>query len=207
MERIAALDGIALVAIGPTGFSESMGIRDPSDPRLRSKLNQLAADVEKVGKANLQLPTNHPALPLGAKELVESGPGYTHVAPAPLAALLRAMRQRVQGDTQFYRTPRLGARQGHVYYPQPRDFDTRVTSTSTWPLTPRTIPAVGVSIPKSCQGNLVLPSTMMASPRSRAFRSKSKGASMPRISSRPARWVSTSLDSEKPVAAGPRRPD
>ena len=36
IERIAALDGIDLVAIGPTDFSEYMGIRDPSDPRLKA---------------------------------------------------------------------------------------------------------------------------------------------------------------------------
>ena len=96
MEEIAALDGIDLVAIGPTDFSESMGIRDPSDPRLRTKLNQLAAKVKKIGKAKLQFPTDHPALPLSAKELVGLGAGYTHVAPAPPAVLLRAMRQKVQ---------------------------------------------------------------------------------------------------------------
>ena len=96
MEQIAALDGIDLVAIGPTDFSEYMGIRDPLDPRLRTKLNELAAEVKNVGKAKLQFPTGHPALPLSAPELVELGAGYTHVAPAPPAVLLRAMRERVQ---------------------------------------------------------------------------------------------------------------
>ncbi len=96
MEQIAALDGIDLVAIGPTDFSEYMGIRDPSDPRLRAKLNELADGVKKIGKAKLQFPTGHPAMPLSAAELVELGAGYTHVAPAPPAVLLRAMRERVQ---------------------------------------------------------------------------------------------------------------
>ena len=96
MEQIAALDGIDLVAIGPTDFSEYMGIRDPSDPRLRTRLNELAAGVKRIGKAKLQFPTGHPAMPLSAAELVELGAGYTHVAPAPPAVLLRAMRQQVQ---------------------------------------------------------------------------------------------------------------
>ena len=96
MEQIAALDGIDLVAIGPTDFSEYMGIRDPTDPRLRTKLKELADGVRKIGKAKLQFPTGHPAMPLSAAELVELGAGYTHVAPAPPAVLLRAMRERVQ---------------------------------------------------------------------------------------------------------------
>ena len=96
MEQIAALDGIDLVAIGPTDFSEYMGIRDPSDPRLRAKLNELADGVKRIGKAKLQFPTGHPAMPLSAPELVELGAGYTHVAPAPPAVLLRDMRERVR---------------------------------------------------------------------------------------------------------------
>ena len=96
MEQIAALDGIDLVAIGPTDFSEYMGIRDPSDPRLLAKLKELADGVKKTGKAKLQFPTSHPAMPLSAPELVQLGVGYTHVAPAPPAVLLRAMRERVR---------------------------------------------------------------------------------------------------------------
>ena len=96
MEQIAALPGVDLVAIGPTDFSEYMGIRDPSDPRLRHKLNELAEVVKYIGKAKLQFPTGHQALPLTAQELVELGAGYTHVAPSPPAILLRDMRDRVR---------------------------------------------------------------------------------------------------------------
>ena len=100
IEQIAALDGIDLVAIGPTDFSEYMGIRDPSDPRLRAKLKELAEKVKKIGKAKLQFPIAHPALPLTPQELLELGAGYSHVAPAPPAILLRSMRERLQSIHQ-----------------------------------------------------------------------------------------------------------
>lgn len=96
IEKIAALDGIDLVAIGPTDFSEYMGIRNPADPRLRAKLTELADRVRKIGKAKLAFPIGHPALPLTAQELTRLGVGYSNVAPAPPAILIRSMRERVQ---------------------------------------------------------------------------------------------------------------
>ena len=95
IEAIAALEGIDLVSIGPTDFSEYMGIRDPGSPELRAKLTELAGRIKKIGKAKMQFPMNHAALPLGPRELVELGVGYTHVAPAPPAVLLRSLRERL----------------------------------------------------------------------------------------------------------------
>jgi 2-keto-3-deoxy-L-rhamnonate aldolase RhmA len=83
VEKIAALDGIDLVAVGPNDFSEYLGIRDPSDPRLRTRLKELAVSM------------NHPSLPLNAQELVELGVGYSHVAPPPPTILYQAMKQTV----------------------------------------------------------------------------------------------------------------
>ena len=100
IERIAALDGIDLVAIGPTDFSEYMGIRDPSDPRLKAKLKELAGQIKKAGKAKLAVTMNHPSMPLTATELLELGVGYSHVAPPPTSILLAAMRQSVQNIHQ-----------------------------------------------------------------------------------------------------------
>lgn len=95
IEAIAALEGIDLVSIGPTDFSEYMGIRDPGSPELRAKLTELAERIRKIGKAKMQFPMHHAALPLGPRELVELGVGYTHVAPAPPAVLLRSLRERL----------------------------------------------------------------------------------------------------------------
>ena len=95
VEKIAALDGIDLVAVGPNDFSEYLGIRDPSDPRLRATLKELADKVRKVGKAKLSVAMNHPSMPLNARELVELGVGYTHVAPPPPTILYESMKQTV----------------------------------------------------------------------------------------------------------------
>ena len=96
IEAIAALEGIDLVSIGPTDFSEYMGIRDPQSPQLRAKLTELANRIKGIGKAKMQFPMNHAAMPLGPKELQELGVGYTHVAPAPPAILLRSLKDRLQ---------------------------------------------------------------------------------------------------------------
>ena len=95
IEKIAALDGIDIVSIGPTDFSEYMGIRDPQSPVLRSKLEELAGKVQNIGKAKLAFPMNHPAMPLTAKELTDLGVGYCHVAPPPRGVLLRSLRDRL----------------------------------------------------------------------------------------------------------------
>ncbi|MCH7606519.1 MAG: hypothetical protein IH962_05125 [Chloroflexi bacterium] len=100
VDRIAALDGIDLVAIGPTDFSEYMGIRDPSDPRLKARLKELADQVKKIGKAKLAVSMDHPAMPLSAQELLELGVGYSHVAPPPPSILLRAMQQKLDAIHQ-----------------------------------------------------------------------------------------------------------
>lgn len=92
---IARLPGIDIVAIGPTDFSEYMGIRDPQSPVIRARLEELAASVKAAGGAKLSIPMNHPAYPLSARELQELGVGYTHVAPPPPALLLRSLQERL----------------------------------------------------------------------------------------------------------------
>ena len=92
---IARLPGIDIVAIGPTDFSEYMGIRDPQSPVIRARLEELAAEVKVAGGAKLSIPMNHPSFPLSAKELQDLGVGYTHVAPPPPALLLRSLRDRI----------------------------------------------------------------------------------------------------------------
>ena len=95
VDKIAALDGIDLVAIGPTDLSQAIGAAGPDDPRLMDKVREVSDAVKSVGKAKLQIPINHAALPLGPRDLIELGVGYTHVAPPPPSVLLNDMRRRV----------------------------------------------------------------------------------------------------------------
>ncbi len=96
IEKIAALDGVDLVGIGPTDLAETLGVRQPGDPRLRARVNDIAQRIKAIGKAKLSIPMNHAMLPLGPQELLELGAGYSHVGPPPPAILLRAMREAVQ---------------------------------------------------------------------------------------------------------------
>ena len=89
VEAIAALDGVDLVSIGPTDLSQTLGVTDPADPRLRDKVNEIAEQVKAIGKAKLQIPMGHAALPLTPQDLLDLGVGYTHVAPAPPAILMK----------------------------------------------------------------------------------------------------------------------
>ena len=100
IEQIAALEGIDLVSIGPTDFSEYMGIRDPGSQVLRDEIKKLADKIKGIGKAKMQIPMNHAALPLGPRELLDLGVGYAHVAPPPTAVLMRSLRDRLQSIRQ-----------------------------------------------------------------------------------------------------------
>jgi len=95
IEKIAALDGVDLVSIGPTDFSEYMGIRDPSSPVLRARITELANQIKAIGKAKMQFPMNHAALPLGPNELQNLGVGYAHVSPPPSTVLMRSLKDRL----------------------------------------------------------------------------------------------------------------
>ena len=89
VEAIAALDGVDLVSIGPTDLSQALGVTDPADPRLRDKVNEIAAQVKAVGKAKLQIPMGSCGAALNPADLLDLGVGYTHVAPAPPAILMK----------------------------------------------------------------------------------------------------------------------
>jgi 2-keto-3-deoxy-L-rhamnonate aldolase RhmA len=96
MEKIAALDGVDIVAIGFGDFSEYMGIHDPGDPRLRAELYQLADRIKQIGKAKLSYPIGHKNLPLTGRDLLQLGVGFTSVHPTAFGMLNRVMKEMVQ---------------------------------------------------------------------------------------------------------------
>ena len=96
LDQIASLDGLDVVSVGPTDLSGALGVTDPRDPRLRAAVGDLAARIQRAGKAKLGFPVDHPACPLSAPELVQLGAGYSNMAPTPTAAVLNALRQGVE---------------------------------------------------------------------------------------------------------------
>ena len=95
LDEIAALDGLDLVAVGPTDLSETLGVTDATDPRMKAAVEDIAARIRKGGKAKMGFPMNHPACPLDAAELVQLGVGYSNMAPVPTSAVLAALRNGV----------------------------------------------------------------------------------------------------------------
>jgi len=103
IEAIAALDGVDLISLGPTDLSAALGITDPQDPRLRQTFAELAAKVNRIGKAKVYMPVYHPAFYLTPKDLLQMGVNYTSVAPPPPTIVLNALRdsaQRIRAETQ-----------------------------------------------------------------------------------------------------------
>ena len=96
IEQIAAVDGVDLIALGPTDISAALGITDPADPRLRQTFVELVAKVRVVGKAKAYVPVNHAALRFSPRELLDMGVSYTSVAPAPPTIVLNALKESAQ---------------------------------------------------------------------------------------------------------------
>jgi len=96
IDEISQLEGIDLIAIGPTDLSQALGAVGPSDPRLMEEIQKIAERVSRMGGPKLQIPMGHPALPLTATDLKRLGVGYTHVAPAAPSLLLKAFTDKVK---------------------------------------------------------------------------------------------------------------
>ena len=93
---IAAVDGVDLIALGPTDISTVLGMTDPADPRLKQTFEELAAKVKAAGKAKVYIPVNHAACRFTPEDLLSMGVSYTSVAPAPPTIVLNALKASVQ---------------------------------------------------------------------------------------------------------------
>ena len=93
---IAAVDGVDLIALGPTDISMVLGMNDPADPRLKQTFEELAAQVKAVGKAKVYIPVNHASCRFTPQDLLNMGVSYTSVAPAPPTIVLNALKASAQ---------------------------------------------------------------------------------------------------------------
>jgi len=96
IDAISSVEGVDIVAVGPSDMSRALGVGGISDhPKLVETILRVADAVRKGGVARLALPMNHPTLPRNAKQLKELGVGYCNCAPAPEVRILKSMQAQV----------------------------------------------------------------------------------------------------------------
>jgi 2-keto-3-deoxy-L-rhamnonate aldolase RhmA len=95
IDEIAAIEGVDLLAVGPSDLSRSLGVSgQPDHPRLVAAIDRIRGAVKKGAGARLALPLNHAAFPRDAAQLKALGAGYTNCAPSPEARLLRSLSEQ-----------------------------------------------------------------------------------------------------------------
>jgi len=96
IDKIAAVEGIDLLAVGPSDLSRSLGVSgQPDHPRLVAAIDRVREAVKKGAGARLALPLNHVAFPRNAAQLRNLGAGYTNCAPTPEARLLQSLETQL----------------------------------------------------------------------------------------------------------------
>jgi 2-keto-3-deoxy-L-rhamnonate aldolase RhmA len=96
IDAIAAVEGIDIIAIGPSDMARTLGVPGSSDHPLLAQCVARVADALRAGKgARLALPLNHPSFPRDAAQLKALGVGYSNCAPAPEVRMLRSMQEQV----------------------------------------------------------------------------------------------------------------
>ena len=96
IEEISTVEGIDLLAVGPSDLSRSLGVSgQPDHPRLVAAIDRVRGAVKKGAGARLALPLSHAAFPRNAAQLRELGAGYTNCAPTPEARLLHSLQAQL----------------------------------------------------------------------------------------------------------------
>ena len=96
LEEIASVDGLDLIAIGPSDLSQNLGISDSKDTRLKTTIDDIALTLKRVGKARMTLPMNNAHFPVSIADLKRLGVAYTNCGPADVPRLLDSYRKQVQ---------------------------------------------------------------------------------------------------------------
>ena len=97
IDEVAAVDGVDLLAVGPSDLSRSLGVSgQPDHPRLVAAIDRVREAVKKGAGARLALPLNHAAFPRNAAQLRNLGAGYTNCAPTPEARLLQSLETQLR---------------------------------------------------------------------------------------------------------------
>jgi 4-hydroxy-2-oxoheptanedioate aldolase len=94
IEEIAAVEGVDLLAVGPSDLSRSLGVSGhPDHPKLIEAIDRVRAAVRNTNSGvRLAIPLAHAAFPRDAAQLRELGVGYTNCAPTPEVRLLHSLQ-------------------------------------------------------------------------------------------------------------------
>jgi 2-keto-3-deoxy-L-rhamnonate aldolase RhmA len=96
LEAIASLEGLDLIAIGPSDLSQSLRTSGPNDPRLKQTIENIAATLKRVGGAKMTFPMNAGAYPLDVKGLRQLGVAYSNCNPTDMDRLVASYREQVK---------------------------------------------------------------------------------------------------------------
>jgi 2-keto-3-deoxy-L-rhamnonate aldolase RhmA len=94
IDAIAAVEGVDLLAVGPSDLSRSLGVSgQPDHPKLVAAIDRVREVVRKsnIG-VRLAIPLAHAAYPRNAAQLRDLGAGYTNCAPTPEVRLLHSLQ-------------------------------------------------------------------------------------------------------------------
>jgi 2-keto-3-deoxy-L-rhamnonate aldolase RhmA len=96
IDAIAAVEGVDLLAVGPSDLSRSLGVSGhPDHPRLVAAIDRVREAVRKSNTGvRLALPLAHAAFSRDAAQLKALGAGYTNCAPTPEVRLLKSMQDQ-----------------------------------------------------------------------------------------------------------------
>ncbi len=97
LEEIAAIDGLDLIAIGPSDLSQALGVTGKDDPKLKATIEKIAKTLKKVGKAKMTFPMNAAAYPLDVAGLKQLGVAYSNCNPTDVDRLMSSYREQVKG--------------------------------------------------------------------------------------------------------------
>ena len=79
IDEIAAVEGVDLLAVGPSDLSRSLGVSgQPDHPRLVAAIDRVREAVKKGAGARLALPLNHAAFPRNAVQLEDGSWVWRH---------------------------------------------------------------------------------------------------------------------------------
>jgi 2-keto-3-deoxy-L-rhamnonate aldolase RhmA len=95
LSEIASIDGLDLIAIGPSDLSQALGVTGKDDPKLKATIEQISDTLRRVNKARMTFPMHAAAYPLGVAGLKRLGVAYSNCNPTDVDRLMNSYKTQV----------------------------------------------------------------------------------------------------------------